>query len=130
MKQFNRQQDIVFSPILTIASFNFILLMVMLLVYYSFFATPAGYEIRMPTIAVRGVISEAAATIRISAENVLFLNDKVVTLNDLKRYLLRAGVVNGTIYVQADTRASLARVADIWEICKGLGIVQVKVSTF
>lgn len=79
---------------------------------------------------MRSLEADVVATIRISAENVLFLNDKVVTLNDLKRALLKANITGNTIYVQADNRASMARVADIWEMCKGLGIAQVKVSVF
>ncbi len=120
----------ILSPLLVIAYLNFFLLFLVLIVFYSFFATPAGYEIRMPIVATGNQETGTLVTIRISAENVLFLNDKVVTMNDLKRALLKINIVNNTIYVLADNRASMARVSDIWEMCKGLGIAQVKVSTF
>ncbi len=120
----------VFAPVLVIAFFNFMFLFIVLIIFYSFFAVPAGYEIRMPIMATRNLETGQVITIRVSAENVLFLNDKVVTFNDLKRALLKINIANNTIYVQVDSRASMARVGDIWEMCKGLGIAQVKVSTF
>jgi len=120
----------IWSPIMVIAFLNFTLLLVMILVFYSFFATPAGYEIRMPSMHKQSLESGSVLTVRINAENVLFLNDKVVTLSDLKKGLVKTDGPNKTIYVQVDSRASMARVADVWEMCKGLGIAQVKVSTF
>lgn len=123
-------QPSIWSPIMVIAFLNFILLIVLLLVFYSFFASPSGYEIRMPSMAKQSLEAGNILTVRINAENVLFLNDKVVTLNDLKRGLLKSSSANRTIYVQVDSRASMARVADVWEMCKGLGVAQVKVSTF
>lgn len=119
-----------FSPILIIAYLNFTLLMFLLVVFYSFFARPAGYEIRMPSLVAQSLETSGVVTVRINAENVLFLNDKVVTLNDLKRGLIKTQTTNRTIYIQVDSRASMARVTDVWEMCKGLGVAQVKISTF
>lgn len=120
----------IFSPILIIAFINFVILILVFIVFYSFFATPAGIEIQMPTVAARTASTGGTLTIRINAENVLFLNDKVVTLSDLRKSLLKLSTPNQTLYVQVDSRASMARVADVWEMCKGLGVAQVKVSTF
>lgn len=101
-----------------------------MIVFYSFFATPVGYEIRMPSLTTRSADTSGSLSIRINAENVLYLNEKVVTLNDLKKKMIKINVQDKTIYVQVDVRASIARVVDVWEICKGLGAAQVSLSTF
>jgi biopolymer transport protein ExbD len=120
----------VLSPILIIAFLNILFLFLLMIVFYSFFATPVGYEIRMPSVTTRSMDTSGSLSIRINAENVLYLNEKVVTLNDLKKRMIKINVQDKTIYVQVDTRASMARVADVWEICKGLGAAQVSLSTF
>jgi biopolymer transport protein ExbD len=115
-------------PILGIAFLNFIFLFLALIVFFSFFAVPSGFEVRMPVIG-GNIPDEGHVTVRVTSENVLYFNDKVVTLNDLKKALmkLKLNASNALVYVRVDRRASMGRVADVWEMCKGLGVARVKV---
>ena len=121
MKTFDRWYVCVpvFHPAVAIALINFCLLTLLLGGFYSFFASPSGLEIRMPRFLSAGA-EESRATIDITAENVLYFDGKVVTLNDLKRVFIKQNYSNRVIYIHTDRRASLGRVADVWDLCRGL----------
>ncbi len=125
----DRHMDIkpALHPMLGIAFINFIIVMIILIVFFSFFAAPSGFEIRIPSVQHNNAVEETHVTIRITGENVLYFNDKVVTINDLKRMLLKRDSINTVIYVQVDRRASMGRAVDVWDLCKGLGIARIKI---
>ena len=121
-------------PVLGLAFVNFIFVIILLIVFFSFFAAPSGFEIRLPVAgdpalggAGANAFDESHATVRITSENVLYFNDKVLTINELKRALLKINTVNKVIYLRVDRRASVGRVADVWDLCKGLAIARVKI---
>jgi len=114
-------------PVLGVAFLNFIFVVILLIVFFSFFATPSGFMIRMPVFGINEGFEENHITIRVTGENVLYYNDKAVTMNDLKRTLVKINGANTGIYLRVDRRASMGRVADVWELCKGLGIARVKI---
>lgn len=113
------------EPILGIAFLNFIFVFIVLLVFFSFFAVPSTFDIRVPS-ATDNTLEENHATIRITSENVLYLNDRVVTLNDLKKALRKFDGRGMVVYVRVDRRASSGRAADVLDLCKGAGIALVK----
>ncbi len=107
-------------PILAIAAFNLFLLILSVLIFCSSLARPAGFEIRMP----RAVVSEGLQndqTIAVTAENVLYFNNKVVTLNELKKSLAKLDFRHQSIFIRVDRRSSMGRVMDIWDLCRALG---------
>ena len=76
-----------------------------------------------------GAAEEPRATIDITAENVLYFNGKVVTLNDLKKILAGQTRTAQAIFIRADRRASLGRMADVWDLCRGLNAGRVHIIT-
>ena len=113
-------------PALAVAFINFFLLIMVMGGFYSFFASPAGIEVRMPRF-LPGATEEQHATVDITAENVLYFNSKVVTLNDLKKVLGGQARTAQVIFIRADRRASLGRVADVWDLCRGLNAGRVHI---
>ncbi|MBI3602488.1 MAG: biopolymer transporter ExbD [Candidatus Omnitrophica bacterium] len=107
-------------PVLAVAAMNLFLLFLLVLIFFSSLAKPSGFEIRMP----RAVVSEGlqgAQTITITAENVLYLNGKVIILNELKRDLAKVNFKDQNIFIRADRRSSMGRVMDVWDLCRALG---------
>ena len=113
-------------PVLGLAFVNFIFVIILLIIFFSFFAAPSGFEIRLPAAGDSSALDESHATVRITSENVLYFNDKVMTINELKRALFKINTANKVIYLRVDRRASVGRVADVWDLCKGLAIARVK----
>ena len=114
-------------PVLGIAFINFIFLIILMIVFSSFFAAPSGFEIKMPAL-MPAQEEENHIAIQVTGENVLYLNGKVVTMNELKRMLLKTNVINPLIYIQVDRRASMGRVVDVWDLCRGLGMARIKIT--
>ena len=107
-------------PILAFAAMNLFLLILLILIFCSSLSKPSGFEIRMP----RAVMSEGLQgdqTITITAENVLYFNGKVTTLNELKRDLTKIDFKNQNIFIRIDRRSSMGRVMDVWDLCRALG---------
>ncbi|MBI4309585.1 MAG: biopolymer transporter ExbD [Candidatus Omnitrophica bacterium] len=117
-------------PVVGIAFLNFIFVVFLLVIFFSFFAVPSGFELRLPRLGPVGGLNafdEPYVTVRITSENVLYFNDKVVTINELKRALFKIKAVNKLLYLRVDRRASAGRMADVWDLCKGLEIARVKI---
>ncbi len=109
----------VFHRAVGIVFINLCLLSLVMAGFYSFFATPGGLEIRMPRL-LSTAAEEPRSTVDITAENVLYFDGRVVTLNDLKKLLAKQINAHRLIFIRADRRASLGRVADVWDLCRGL----------
>lgn len=109
-----------FHPILAIASLNLLSLLFLLLIFCSSLAKPAGFEIRIPRVVISEGL-ENNQTITITAENVLYFNSKVVTLNELKKDLSKINFKQPNILIHAHRHSSMGRVMDVWDLCRALG---------
>jgi biopolymer transport protein ExbD len=67
--------------------------------------------------------------ITVTSENVIYIDNRVVTLNELRRFLAQGDFHRDILMVKADPRASMGRVADILDLCRGLSGASVNVST-
>ncbi|MBF0489833.1 MAG: biopolymer transporter ExbD [Candidatus Omnitrophica bacterium] len=117
-----------FHSMLVVAAINLFLLILLILIFSSSLFSPAGFEILMP----RAVLSEGLQrdqAINITAENVLYFNDRVVTLNELKKELVKINYKNQNIFIRIDRRSSMGRVMDVWDLCRDLGSSHVHMVT-
>jgi biopolymer transport protein ExbD len=113
------------NPILAVAAFNLFLLFVLILIFSSSLSKPAGFEIRMPRAVVND--GKQGQSIIITAENVLYLNNKVVTLSELRKGLTKIDFKHQNIFIRIDKRASAGRVMDVWDLCRALGSSHVNI---
>ena len=117
----------VWQPIVFIAAINFILIVVMLMMSTSIMATPVGVAMNLST-PTRINYQAETLDLRVTAENVIYVNDKVVTLNELRRLLASSKLRGGIINIRADKQASVGRVMDILNLCQGIKQGQVNVA--
>ncbi len=125
-----RQHEIkgpIFHPILAVGYINFGLVLLMLVLSTTIFARPSGVQMEFPTYREGEPSAGQQVVIMVTSENVLYINDRVVTLNELRRFL--AGSHDRALMIKADPRASMGRVADILELCRGIAGARVNVST-
>ena len=120
----------IIHPLLGVAFLDFVLLVVLVVMSVTVFASPSGIDLKFP---LRGgqetSAGETAATINITGENVIYFNGKVVTINDLRRFLSSANLYGRELMVKADRRSAMGRVGDILDLCRGIPGVRVNVST-
>jgi biopolymer transport protein ExbD len=124
-----KQENNIIHPALAIAFMDFILLIILLIMTATVFAKPSGVEIRFPWQSNGRVREAPAAVIDITSENVIYLNNKVVTLNELRTFLAQSDLRNALIYIKADRRSSMGRVTDVFDLCRGISGARINVSS-
>jgi biopolymer transport protein ExbD len=95
----------------------------------SSFVMRPGIKINLPKAVTSEVVKAENLDILVTAENVTYLDGKVVTTVELKSLLKQAAKRNQTILIRADKRAYLGRVVEIWDMARDLGIAQINIAT-
>jgi len=96
----------------------------------SSFVMQPGIKVNLPKAVTSEAIKYENIEILISAENVAYLNGKVITIGELKTLLKQVSKrKNQTILIKADRHASLGRVVEIWDMARDLGITEINIAT-
>jgi biopolymer transport protein ExbD len=119
----------IIHPVLAVGFINFILMVVILIISTTIFARPSGVQMEFPSYKEGIGSSGHAVVITITSENVIYIDGRVVTLNELRHFLAQGGFRGDALMIKADKRASMGRVADILDLCKGISGASVNVST-
>lgn len=93
------------------------------------FVFQPGIKVSLPKAITSEMISSENIVINVTGQDLLFLNDKPITINDLVSKLKEAAEGNKSLLLKADTNASLGRVVEIWDMCRELGIPQINIAT-
>jgi len=88
-----------------------------------------GIKVSLPKAITSEVISSENLIITVTGQDLLFLNDKPITISDLVVKLKEAARENKSLLLKADTSSSLGRVVEIWDLCRELGIEQINIAT-
>jgi biopolymer transport protein ExbD len=88
-----------------------------------------GIKVSLPKAITSEVLSGENIVINVTGQDLLFLNDQPITINQLVTELKKAASENKTLLLKADTSASLGRVVEIWDLCRDLGIAQINIAT-
>ena len=102
----------------------------LLLIFFmltSSFVKPAGIKVSLPKTVTADVLQEEKFVVVVSADDIIYLEEKAVSLDDLRERLKQAKV--DSILIKADKRASLGRVIEIWDLCREIGIERVNIAT-
>jgi biopolymer transport protein ExbD len=119
----------IFHPVLAVGFINFVLMVVILIMSTTILARPSGVQMEFPTFRESGSTSGKAVVIMVTSENVIYIDGRVVTLNELRRFLAKGNFRRDALMIKADAKASMGRVADILDLCRGISGASVNVST-
>ncbi len=95
----------------------------------SSFVIQPGIKVKLPKAATSEVVKYENIEILVTAENIIYLNAKIVTMQELKKLLTQGAKREQTILIKADKRASLGRVVEVWDMARDLGITQINIAT-
>ena len=95
----------------------------------SSFVMQPGIKINLPKAVTSEVVKYENIEVIVSGENVIYLNGKVTTTQELEALLKQVAKREQPILIKADRRASLGRVVEIWDMCRDLGIKQINIAT-
>lgn len=103
-------------------------LLIFFMLTSSFIMQP-GIKVNLPRAVTSEVVKHENVEVAISSENVIYINGKVITTQELKTLLKQTAKAEGSILIKADRRASLGRIVEVWDMCRDLGITQINIAT-
>ena len=104
------------------------LLLIFFMLTSSYIFQP-GIKINLPKAVTSEVIQEKNLVITVSAKDLIYLNNRSVTLKELKSFLEEAAKDNRPLLIKADRQASLGKVVQIWDTCREAGLTQINIAT-
>ncbi|UCH12847.1 MAG: biopolymer transporter ExbD [Candidatus Omnitrophota bacterium] len=113
-----------FAPLIDVV----FLLLIFFMLTSSFIFQP-GIKVNLPRAITSEALSEKNIIITITAENLIYMDGKLVTINELSSRLKNIAGFKRSILIKADEKASLGRVVKIWDICRQEGISKVNIAT-
>ena len=104
------------------------LLLIFLMLTSSFIFQP-GIKVNLPRAITSEMLSEENAVISITAENLIYYRQKLVTIKELSSLLKGIASARLPVLIKSDRKASLGRIVVVWDICRQEGVQQVNIAT-
>lgn len=120
------QKEINITPLVDMV----FLLLIFFMLTSSFIVMP-GIKINLPQAVTSEIIKEKNIIITVNSENVIYLNEKPITLAELTNHLSEMVKSNKEIplLIKADKNTQLGSVVTVWDICRKVGISQINIAT-
>jgi len=94
----------------------------------SSFTFPSGIHVKLPKAVTSDIVQEENFIITITSENVIYWNNSILTVKELKERLQEPARLKRPILIKADRRASLGRIVDVWDLCREAGIERINIA--
>ena len=106
-----------------------ILLLLIFFLLSASLTSQSGINVKLPKAITSDAIKEENLTITITSENVIYLNNKIITIRELRRELGKNINKSRPVLIKADRRSSMGRIVDVWDLCRELGIEKINIAT-
>lgn len=104
------------------------LLLIFFMLTSSYIFQP-GIKINLPKAVTSEAIHEQNLIITINDKDLIYLNNRPLTLKQLKSHLKNAATEDRPLLIKADRKASLGKVVQIWDMCREAGLTQINIAT-
>ncbi|OGX36222.1 MAG: hypothetical protein A3C36_03840 [Omnitrophica WOR_2 bacterium RIFCSPHIGHO2_02_FULL_52_10] len=104
----------------------------LLLIFFmlsSSFTFQSGINVKLPKAVTSDILREENLIVTITSENIIYLNNDVITLKELENRLSQSDAKMRPLLIKADRRASVGRIVDVWDLCRNLGIERINIAT-
>ena len=95
----------------------------------SSFIFQPGIKVNLPRAITSDVIQTENLILIINKENKVFIEERLMTEEELKSRLNLAGQKSQPILIKADRRASLGEVVRIWDLCRQENVEKINIAT-
>ena len=86
-----------------------------------------GFNVALPPAATGKRVAHAELVITLTREHVVYFNDDVVTLKELRQKL--TGMATRPVFIRADRSAYVSKLIELWDLCRDVGIHDIHVAT-
>jgi len=95
----------------------------------SSFIVQQGIRVNLPRAITSEITKQNQLQISISSENIIYLNERVVTIQELKDLLKNLDRKDIPVLIKADRKAVLGRVVEVWDILREAGLSHINIAT-
>jgi biopolymer transport protein ExbD len=117
------------SPAVGIPFIDIMVQAALLFVLVAVISSKATFDVRIPRAVTSDIAHEDSITVVVTGEEILYLNGRVVTYDELRRFLRRSGERQRPLVIRADQRASIGRVVEVWNLARSLGFERIEFAT-
>ena len=115
--------------VLGIPFLNLCFLILFLFFINSSFAVSPSIEVVFPKTLTSDVVSREHLILILTGENIIYLNNRLVPWKQLRKELSRQSSTIKAVLIQADQKASIGRIMDVWDLCRRAGFDQIQLLT-
>lgn len=104
----------------------------LLLIFFmltSTFVLQPGIKVKLPRAITSEALREKNLIIVITAGGKIYLDNEIISLDELSARLEKAAQDKRAVLIKADRKISLGRVVEVWDLCRDVGITQVSIAT-
>ena len=87
-----------------------------------------GIAVKLPKAVTTQPLSGSGVVLSLTKDHLLYLNDELVTLKELRRKL-GALTRQEPVLIQADQRAYVNRLIELWDLCRDVGVQEIHLAT-
>ncbi len=104
------------------------LLLIFFMLTSSFIFQP-GIKVNLPKAVTSEALHEKSLVVLVTNSDILYLNDRAITMKELKSRMRIAAKEKKPLLIKADRRASMGKIVEIWDLCRDSGISQINIAT-
>lgn len=95
------------------------------------FLTLTGVPIQLPKAVMAEAVGGAGIVITVTESRLIYLHGQLIRLEELSDQLkvLVAAQQGPTVLIKADHRVPMETVAQIWDVCRRLGVARIAMAT-
>ena len=108
---------------------NVFFLLFIFFAFTSSFIFQPGIKVNLPKAVTSEVVQQESAVIIVTKDDKVYLNDREISQDELLSNLRLMAKENRPLLIKADSRASLGRVVEIWDMCRREGVSQANIAT-
>jgi len=118
------------TPLSEINVTPFVDVMLVLLVIFMVAAPllDRGINVSLPKAATGQRVSGAGMTITLTKEHIIYFQNEVVTLKEL-RHKLTGLATTEPILIRSDQNAYVRRLVELWDLCRDVGFREIHIAT-
>jgi len=112
------------TPIINV----FFLLFIFFMFTSSFIFQP-GIKVSLPKAVTGEVIQQDGATLIITKDDLMYMNEREISSEEILSRLKIMAKNKTALLIKADSKASLGRIVEIWDMCRREGVSQADIAT-
>lgn len=108
---------------------NVFFLLFIFFVFTSSFIFQPGIKVNLPKAVTSEVVQQENVVITITKDDKIYLSEREISQEELLSNLRLIAKEKASLLIKADSRASLGRIVEVWDLCRKEGVSQVNIAT-